>query len=444
MHIAAHPNQFKQLAERLGLSVDKFLKLLSEANHAYDVIRDLGPFYSRQDREDIKDPTFRITAEPVLLPKDSKKLFEELGVDLLYLSRALPRLPLHYQEFLGDGLDFATPITWRVDAIFDEKGNIHINEIEGRDGSSALMVAEQFAYGLQTAKKTTITSFITALKRICPAFQANDSIKIALLRKDVAIDPVVANARRFCTFLELFSEGDIKADLYDEEQLQSGVFHPNWSKYGGIINESSLSTKSLKNLGIKQKQILSAGNYSAFTNKGVFAFLYEKSLQAFWQHEIGRDRLMRLKDIFLPSSFIESLEDIDHARKNGRVVKISWAGENIELVNRSRGVALPDGNGNHSSPDTWKAIQDLIKKDIRIIAQDFVKPAQIHAYLRKKGTTLEEVNWYNRVCVKYVVEGDPTGDIIPNVAMTAVEVTLGPDIVPAGRECAFTAGTFQI
>ena len=74
---------------------------------------------------------------------------------------------------------------------------------------------------------------------------------------------------------------------------------------------------------------------------------------------------------------------------------------------------------------------------------DFVKPAQIHAFLRKKGTTLEEVNWYNRVCVKYVVEGDPEDDIMPNVAMTAVEVTLGPDIVPAGRECAFTAGAFQ-
>src|SRR3982074_2826294 len=178
MHIEAHPNQFKQLAERLGLSVDKFLKLLSEANHAYYVIRDLGPFYSRQDREDIKDPTFRITAEPVLLPKDSKKLFEELGVDLLYLSRALPHLPLHYKKILGDGLDFATPITWRVDAIFDEKGNIHLNEIEGRDGSSALMVAEQFAYGLQTAKQTTITSLITALKAIYPTSQANEPINI--------------------------------------------------------------------------------------------------------------------------------------------------------------------------------------------------------------------------------------------------------------------------
>lgn len=443
MHIEPHPNQFKQLAERLGLSVDKFLKLLSEANHAYDIIRDLGPFYSRQDREDVKDPTFRITAGPVFLPKDSKKLFEDLGVDLLCLSRALPHLPSHYKKLLGDGLDFATPITWRVDAIIDEKGDIHLNEIEGRDGSSALMVAEQFAYGLQTKEHTTINSFIKAIKAICPALKDNEPIKIALLRKDIAIDPVVANARRFCTFLEQFSEGNIKTDLFDEEQLLSGVSHPNWSTYSGIINESSLSPNRLKDLGIKQKQVLSAGNYSAFTNKGVFAFLYEESLQAFWQREIGKDRLMRLKDIFLPSSFIESLEDIDNARKNGRVVKISWAGDKIELVNRSRGVALPGGNGNHSSADVWKNIQDLIKKDIRIIAQDFVKPAKIHAYLRKKGTTLEEVNWYNRVCVKYVVEGDPESDIVPNVAMTAVEVTLGPDIVPAGRECAFTAGAFQ-
>ena len=50
------------------------------------------------------------------------------------------------------------------------------------------------------------------------------------------------------------------------------------------------------------------------------------------------------------------------------------------------------------------------------------------------------MSWYNRLCVKYVVDGNPNAEVAPEVYPTAAEVTLGPEVVPAGRKCAFTAG----
>jgi hypothetical protein len=44
--------------------------------------------------------------------------------------------------------------------------------------------------------------------------------------------------------------------------------------------------------------------------------------------------------------------------------------------------------------------------------------------------------------VKYVAGGNPNSESLPNAVITAVGVTLGPDVVPAGRKCAFTAGAF--
>ena len=52
------------------------------------------------------------------------------------------------------------------------------------------------------------------------------------------------------------------------------------------------------------------------------------------------------------------------------------------------------------------------------------------------------MEWYNRICVKYVCGGDPNSKDVPAVDLTATEVTLGPGVVPATRECAFTAGKF--
>jgi hypothetical protein len=127
----------------------------------------------------------------------------------------------------------------------------------------------------------------------------------------------------------------------------------------------------------------------------------------------------------------------------GKVVKVSWAGSNTLLINRSRGVAMPEGFGEHSSDERWEMLKQIVKEGARVIAQDYVRPAKISAFLRKKATNLEPVEWHNRVCIKYVVEGDPKSETVPSVALTATEVTLGPDVIPAGRKCAFTAGTYE-
>jgi len=156
-----------------------------------------------------------------------------------------------------------------------------------------------------------------------------------------------------------------------------------------------------------------------------------------------------VQTVFIGSRSCLSLLDLlirkrtfDKARKSGEVVKASWAGTNTVLINRSKGVAVPNGTTIHSSDERWSSLKDLFNQGVKLISQEFVEPACIPTFLRKKGITLEAVEWYNRVCVKYVVDGNPNSKDVPSVSLTATEVTLGPDVVPAGRKCAFTAGAF--
>src|SRR3990167_9717397 len=135
-----HENDRKRLADQLGLSLSTFYALVQSANHAYEIIKKLGPFYGK---EDITEPTFRITAEPVLLPKKEEQLLTQLGNDLFLLGKAASRLPSHYKERLGEFVDFRLPPTWRIDAILDESKHLRVNEVEGVDGASGLMIVEQ-------------------------------------------------------------------------------------------------------------------------------------------------------------------------------------------------------------------------------------------------------------------------------------------------------------
>src|SRR5688572_11283331 len=111
-----HENDRLEHAKRLGLSLKKFDHLVASANRAYEVIKELGPFYGREDN---KEPTFRITAEPVTLPKGSKEQIQQLGEDLIYLANALKFLPDKAKKELGDDFIFSIPPTWRVDIIID-------------------------------------------------------------------------------------------------------------------------------------------------------------------------------------------------------------------------------------------------------------------------------------------------------------------------------------
>jgi hypothetical protein len=109
----------------------EFERLLLTANNAYAIMTNLGPFYGK---EEIKEPTFRMTAEPVKLSKVAKEALLQFGEDLLRLGKVLPELPEEIKKKLGEGLIYDVPPTWRVDAILSEDGSIKINEVEGLDG----------------------------------------------------------------------------------------------------------------------------------------------------------------------------------------------------------------------------------------------------------------------------------------------------------------------
>ena len=436
--IQLHENDREDHAKRLGLTLSEFDRLVTSGNTAYEIIKELGPFYGR---EDSIEPTFRITAEPVKLPEGSKETLTQLGQDLLLLGRALKKLPDIYKAILGEDLIYSVPPTWRIDTIITEDGKLKVNEIEGQDGASALMIAEQRAYNLQKFTDSTAAKIIPAFEQMCLK-PINGIYKIALIRVNVLNNPCSPNAERFISFLNTLSNGKIQLEHINEVDIVSGDLKPDWSSYSGVLSETTMSPHQIFSYGVKPEQLISAGNYNTLVNKGIFAIVFEEKLKNFWIENLGEDTYIRLKSILIPSSFINTRDDLEKARKEGKVVKVFWAGTNTDLINRSRGVALPHGDIEQSSEERWKFLGTLLDQGVKLIAQDFVKPALIKSFLRKKGITLEAVEWYNRLCVKYVADGNPNLETIPNVSLTAMEVTLGPDVIPAGRKCAFTAGAF--
>ena len=428
-----HENDRLDHAKRLGLSLEEFDRLVASANHAYEIIKDLGPFYGSEEN---KEPTFRITAEPVTLPKGSQETLTQLGNDIVHLAKALQSLPDKNKKELGDELEYAISPTWRVDIILDEKGQMKLNEIEGQDGANALMIAEQLAYGLQTIEKSTAAKLILTLIAMCEP-QENGKYTIAHIRID---NPHNTNADRFIDFIDKLSKGTLKIVHINENHLISGEVKLDWHKYAGIILEPSFAPKEFYTMGLPKHKIISNGIYNAMVNKGVFALLFDKELEGYWKKSLGEERFERLKNIFIPTTFIKTVDDLKKARQEGKVVKVSWAGEKAYLVNRSKGVAMPIADLEHGSEERWNMLEELLQQGIRMVAQDLVIPARIPAFLRRKGITLEPVEWYNRVCVKYVADGSTRNDTLPNISLAATEVTLGPDVIPAGRKCAFTAG----
>jgi len=425
-------------SNNLGLPQEVFDRLLTSANKAHSIITELGPFYGQ---EEITEPTFRITAEPVKLPIALKETLTVFGNDLLQLGKVLEIAPDSIKKQLGtDVLEFFVPPTWRIDAILDENGELKVTEIEGRDRANALMMAEQFAYGLQTLPQSTAAYFLESIKQTIKNHPSN---RVAFLREDPIVNRHTANDTRFIGYLQKIAKESVIFEVIDESTILEQKNKLDWNRFSGIINETSLPPRELYTFGIRKEQLITAGNYGALTNKAVFALVFAPDLAEFWTKHLGSDRLNRLQQMLIPSHFIQTEEDLENTHRQGRTVKVAWAGlENTHLINRANGVALPEGEVKHSSEERWSMVKELLKQNVTIIAQDFVRPAKIPAYLRKKGTSLEAVSWYNRICVKYVVDGNPYGDPVPQVAMTAVEATLGPDIIPAGRKCAFTAGTF--
>lgn len=429
-----HENDRKAHAQRLGLSLSNFDRLVASANHVYEVIKDLGPFYRES-----KEPTFRISAEPISLPKGSQQKLEQLGNDIIFLAKALKTLPDEYKKLLGDGLNYAVPPTWRVDIILDEKNDMFVNEIEGQDGASALYMATEFAYGLQTLQESTAAKLIPTLKAMCQA-KNKKVYTIAHVRVD---NPHNVNADKFIEFVDTLSKGTLKMHHLNEHDIMSGRISVDWDRYDGVILEPTFAPEAFFKLGLPKEKLLSNGVYNALVNKGVFALLFEKELSKFWTESLSADRFDRLKKLFIPTSFIRTFDELKAARAVGKVVKVSWAGEKAHLINRSQGVAMPKGDTAHGGEERWKMLEELLTEGLTIIAQDFVMPKRIVTYLRKKSITLEQVEWYNRVCVKYVADDNPNNEVLPTVSLTAACATLGPNIIPAGRECTFVAAKLQ-
>lgn len=434
-----HINDRKAIANQLELPLEDFDGLVSSANHAYDFLKIMGPFYGK---EYISDPTFRTTAEPVRLPIDAKPLFKSLGDDLIHLGKALPKLPSAYKKMLGLGLDFRIPVMWRIDSIIDTEGNIKVNEIEGKDGASALMMIEQLAYGLQSMKQTTVGRLIKFLQNSYEISEKKGPLHIAIIRTGVPGDPYALNTKRLIEMIHELSQGMILCSLYDTDDLTSGTVAPDWTQYSAIFNETNLSPQEINDMGVPMENVLAAGNYDALVNKGVFALVHELALQPFWEKTIGLERLKRLQSLLIPSKFITTKEELENARKDGKVVKVTWAEGNMMVANRSKGVAMPTGDITQSTTERWEYLQECLEIGYTIIAQDYVEPKRLFAYLRKKETSLEPVEWYNRLCVKYVCNKNPNIHDTVIAHVTAAEVTLGPDVIPAGRRCAFTAGSF--
>jgi len=431
-----HINDRKAMALQLRIPVERFDDLVESSNHVYEFLKIMGPFYGR---DEIGDPTFRTTASPVRLPVGSKALLSTFGEDLLYLGRVLSKLPHRYKKMLGEGIDYRVPIAFRIDTILDKTGIIRANEVEGMDGASALMMIEQLAYGLQSLNETTVGRLISALQKIYLISEDKPPLQIAIVRSDLEANPYSANVRRFVELIHEVSKGTIECALFDIDHLRTKSVIPDWSTYHVVLNETYFSPRELYELGVSKQQLLAAGNYNALVNKGIFALIHEPVLKEFWINEIGNARFERLAQLIIPSRFISTDEELHVARDAGKVVKVTW-GDDMAVANRSQGVALPIGDVTQSSEERWEFLHTCLRNGYTMIAQDFVEPALIHAYLRKKGTSLESVEWYNRICVKYVVDGNSNAEVVPEVNITATEVTLGPDVIPAGRKCAFTAG----
>ncbi len=409
-------------SQELDVSPDYFLSRVAKANQAYDAFVELGPFYGKG-----KEPTFRVSAEPIQFPEEMKPPLEELGNDIAVLAESLPFLPEEAKRMLGS-VDFRLPFSYRLDTIFDRNGSLRVNEVQIADGADALMTAEQMAYGLQKLDNATPAYLARAYRQAVNSGEEKP-ITIAIVRETLE-SPYTANILRMNEMINAISKGTVRREIIPITSFQN----TDWSTYDGFLNEAYTNPVELESLGIPIEKMISAGDFSAVGNKGLYPLLYDPKLEDFWIKTLGEERLRRIQQSFIPSAFIQQEDEIALAKKNGAVVKGSWMEDNVGLLDKARSVYGP-----WNSDEQWQKAYKQFRDGMQFIRQDFVEPARLSAFLRaKSGKDVERVDWYNRVCLKYVRDAE-----MKNMVMTAVEVTLGPNPKPAGRNCCFTAGTFQ-
>lgn len=391
-------------------------QLRQKAQQAYDRFIELGPFYGSGEN---RAPTFRVASEAVILPESIEEILWQTGEDLKELALCIDALPIEYKQKLGKVIFTPVPITFRIDSIYDEANRLQINEIQISDGADALMTAEQQIYNRQAPENITPGYYLQAIKD-----RLGDR-KLSLLLLRQATDPYKPNSQRMAEMLAKLSNNQINlrvADLRKEEI--------NWDQYNGFfLSDPGFSPESLFKQGVKPEQLLWAGPWTAFGNKLVMAYLFDKALDNFWQQNLGKDRLDRLRQICIPTTIISSLEEFCQAKSNQRVVKVAWS-KNPALTTDNQGVVGP-----WSDEVAWQKMELNYQQQAMLVEQPFIRPKLLSVTL-KKGQQVEKVGWYNRICAKYVLAGDIA-------FLTATEVTLGPRVVPAGQGCCFTAVSFK-
>ncbi len=391
-------------------------QLKQSAQQAYDRFIELGPFYGSGQNH---APTFRVAAEAVVLPESIEQELWQTGEDLKQLASGLSALPAECKQKLDKALYEPLPIAFRIDAIYNEKSKLQINEIQISDGADALMTAEQQIYNGKILENLTPGYYLQALRDRL----GNRPLSLILLRPKN--DPYKPNSQRMAEMLARLSNDKINLKIIDiyEEKL-------DLKKYDCFfLSDPRVSPEILFNQGVKPEQLLWAGPWTALGNKLVIAFLFDQNLDDFWQQKLGRARLDRLRQICIPTTIISSLEELQQAKNNQRVVKVAWS-DNPALTTDNQGVVGP-----WSDEAAWQKMLINYQKQAVLVEQPFIRPKQLSATL-KKGQQSNKVNWYNRICSKYVVVDDMA-------FLTATEATLGPRVVPAGQGCCFTAVTFK-
>lgn len=397
-------------------------ELAKKATNAYKLFNEMGPFYGT-----VPEPTFRISAEPVSLPENMLSEYTQIGKAIHTLSEAIKDLPPEIQQQYFKGRVFApTPFTWRLDTIIS--GNeIFINEIETLDGADALMVAEQITYGLQTLDATTVKYYIEYFDQLFGQPQEGETRKLLFIRDLHDVPQYVANTERMIEYIEKLSGGKYNVILIDNSEIE----RINFDDYIGVWNLSvKITPDNLEDAGMKKPQLIQDGISSSLSNKAIFACIFDEDLESFWIENIGINNLNTLKKHLIPSSIIKTKPQLKNAVDDPKLVVKAYRAQDKQILGQGSSVF-----GNDLGKNAFKEALRLFQQGVKFISQEYIVPDKLNAWL-KKGRTVEPVNWYNRICVKYVIDG--TTPII-----TAAEATLGPNPKPMGRKCCFTAVSFS-
>lgn len=415
-------------ASALELSPDVFINKLAKVNAVYDRIMSLGPFYGK----DIKgqNPSFRVTAEPLLLPRRFQEELKQLGQDIYVLAGCLVLLPSSYRAILGDGWSLHTPFSLRIDAIIDDQDKLYVNEVQISDGGDGRMIGLQLAYGLGTLQDSTAWYTVDFIKDRYTQ-KGITSPRIAFIRQNLVDSPYATNAKRMQEFLAQASGEDVQFSLVDRDELDM----VNWDLFDGVINYAYVRENDLVKKGIDPDKILCVGDASYIGSKALFALLHDSKLNQFWQQVLGEDIFQRLRSYFIPSTIIESKEQITQAKDNRLVVK-TYDSERLSMLGAARGVFGPWNLGE----EEWLKAYMIFGNGGKLIEQKYIVPKKFPAFLRShSGKNLERVSWYNRICAKYVAPTSSRKEVV----LTGLEATLGKNEKPSGVGCAFTSIDFH-